>query len=301
MMVFRARIGIDMTNGHVRQSGAHFRLVPCPRQIFLSKDFGSGAIGNDLACQQQGFGVLIPHMLEIMQNTDYGPPFTAPEPNQGGQIGHCIGIDRAIGLIEQDQWRILQEHAREAGALQLSTRELSDWPRFKSSQADGADRGFDPLPCLSAETAKRAKLGPQAHRDKIMNNDGKAAVERRLLGQIGDFATLQADQVDSSLHWPEFTDDSLEQGRFSGAIGPDDGEQRTGSHLSRQMVHGRMPVVAEGQVLESQDRRTCRGHDMAQNTAAQRTIKAPKPQAKRDSTLWHKAGLMCSGFSLGWA
>jgi hypothetical protein len=151
-------------------------------------------------------------MREIVQDDDHRPPFVVPVAYHCRQIPDAGGIDRTVGLVEQHQWRILQHDPGKEGALQLATGEGANRTCFQAVQADPVDRLGDAPASAAVEAAKGADLAPQAHGDKVMNHDREAVVERRLLGEVGDLPSLDADQLDPALQRPEFAGDGLEQG-----------------------------------------------------------------------------------------
>jgi hypothetical protein len=75
-----------------------------------------------------------------------------------------------------------------------------------------------------------------------------------LLREVGDVFAPEANQFDSSLHRSQFADNALEQCRLPGAVGADHGQQASGGNFAPEMVNRRMPVVAERQVIESDNR-----------------------------------------------
>ena len=75
----------------------------------------------------------------------------------------------------------------------------------------------------------------------------------------GDLPALQAVQADPPLQGSQFAGDALEQRRFAGAVGADDGQQTAGSDFATQVVHGGMPVVAERQIVKVEQRLSLQG------------------------------------------
>jgi hypothetical protein len=65
-------------------------------------------------------------------------------------------------------------------------------------------------------------------------------------------------QVDAALQRSQFAGNALEQRRFAGAVGADDGQQAAGGNLAVQVVNRRMAIVAQRQIVEAQDRRELR-------------------------------------------
>ena len=68
----------------------------------------------------------------------------------------------------------------------------------------------DPVSGAMAESAERAKFGPQPHGHEVMHNNGEATVNGRLLREIGDVLAPDAIEMDPALHRSQLTDDSLQ-------------------------------------------------------------------------------------------
>ena len=60
--------------------------------------------------------------------------------------------------------------------------------------------------------------------------------------------------VDGSAKRLELAHDALEQGRFAGAVRPDQGEQLASRHLALDVMHGGATVVAERQIAKADGR-----------------------------------------------
>lgn len=120
---------------------------------------------------------------------------------------------------------------------------------------------------------------------------GEIDIEGRLLGRVGDVFALQADQLDSPLHWSELTDDTFKQRLFPGTVGADEGQQAAGSNFALEMMHGRMPLVAKRQVIEAADSCCRRHHDSAQWIVTHSNSRAPQAQIRRETAPAHSAGL----------
>ena len=58
-----------------------------------------------------------------MQDHDHGAPLAGPFVNQRQQVGLGGLVDRRERLIQQDDWRVLNNGSRKQGALQLSGRQ----------------------------------------------------------------------------------------------------------------------------------------------------------------------------------
>ena len=295
MRVLRVFMGLGDTDCGPMGFTRRFGQVPGTPQVLFAQNLRRRTPCHEFARQQERFGILLTNVFEIVQDADYRATFAIPAPHQRRQVANRIGVDSAIGLVKQYQRRILQYHPGKARPLQLAAGELADRPVFQSTQAHRRDRIFNALFGRSIEATEGTELGPQSQGDKIVNDDGETGIEGRLLGEVGDVFALQADQLDSPLHWPEFTDDAFEQRRFPGAIGSDKGQQAPGGYFALEMMHGRMPLVAKRQVIEADNSRCRRVHDSAQWIVTHSNSRAPEAQIRRETAPAHSAGLGRAG------
>jgi hypothetical protein len=142
-----------------------------------------------------------------------------------------------------------------------------------------------------------------------MDDDREADVERRLLGQVGDLPAVHAVQFDAALQRTQFAGDALEQRRLAGTVRADDGQQAAGRHFAAQVVHRRVPVVTQRQVVKTHDCRCAHsgwpGHGQssvqsrAQSTVVHSSSSAPAAQSSRAAALAQSTGLAC-GFLAEW-
>ena len=63
------------------------------------------------------------HLLEVVHHGEHRAPFAMPAQDEGDEIIHGAGVDGRERLVEQDQWRILQDQSGKARALQLPARQ----------------------------------------------------------------------------------------------------------------------------------------------------------------------------------
>ena len=92
-------------------------------------------------------------------------------------------------------------------------------------QADSGERAGDLRFARGIEPAPGADLAPQPHRHAVEHRDGEAAIDVDLLRQVGDVGLGQPVEIDTAAERLELAHDALEQRRFAGAVGSDDGEQ----------------------------------------------------------------------------
>ena len=93
---------------------------------------------------------------------------------------------------------------------------------------------------------------PQSHRHHVVEVDRERPVDLGGLRQIGDVLRPHAAELDAAGERLDRADDALEQGRLAGAVRADHRDQRTGIDRAVEMMHGRVPVVAQRQIAEFQ-------------------------------------------------
>jgi len=71
------------------------------------------------------------------------------------------------------------------------------------------------------------------------------------LREIGEVAGLEPVEAERAGKWLELPDNALEQGRLAGTVRTHQSEQVVADNLARDVVHGRVPVVAERQIVEA--------------------------------------------------
>ena len=118
---------------------------------------------------------------------------------------------------------------------------------------------------LGPDAAEQAFAAPQPHRHHVVDVDREAAVDLGDLRQVGDVLRRQPAAVDAAGQRLDDADHALEQRRLAGAVRADHRHQRAGLDRAVEMMHGRMPVVAQREIAELQ----LRGHRIAQNAASQ--------------------------------
>lgn len=133
---------------------------------------------------------------------------------------------------------------------------------------------------LPANAAEKADGSPKAGTDEIEHRNRKAAVDIRRLRQIGDVLRLKAGSDDRAGEWLEQADNAAEQRRFAGAVGTDHRDQCALDHLAIQVMHGWMPIVAQGDIAKLQLRR--HAHLVASQTMAQRHALTTSAAVRRD-------------------
>src|SRR4029453_5362635 len=172
--------------------------------------------------------------------------------------------------------------AREHHALDVPARERADEAVGETLQADRRERMRDLVFVLAVNAAKGADLAPQPHRNTIEHRDREQTIGLVLLRKIGDPRSFGAVERDAAAERPKLAGDALEQRRFTGAVRTDDGKERTRLNFAGDVMHGRMPVVAERRVVEG-DRGAFRGHAhlKAQSTAPQSNADAAAAKRRR--------------------
>src|SRR4029453_1793766 len=74
-----------------------------------------------------------------------------------------------------------------------------------------------------------------------------------------EVADSEPGKIDRAGQRLEDAGDAAEQRRLAGAVRTDHGKQRAGRNVAREMMHGRMPVIAERHVAKAD----LRGHSHA--------------------------------------
>ena len=230
-----------------------------------------------------------------MQRRQHRAFFSVPAPHQRQQIGRGPGVDGVEGFVQHDQARVLQQHARKQHALHLSAGQRADGAVLKSVEADGCERLRNLLARGLAHAAEKSAGTPQPGADQIEYRDREAAVDIHRLRQVGDIPDIEIARYDRARQRRENADDAAKQRGFAGAVRPDDGEQGTGGDLAGEVVHRRVPVVTQRDVLELQLRR--HAHLIASHTAAHRPALTARAAASRETTGMRRIdhGAACAG------
>jgi hypothetical protein len=190
------------------------------------------------------------HLIEIVQRGDDGAPLRVPAADEVKQIVDRLRVYGSERFVEQDDGSILQEQAREQDALELSSRKRADAPIAKVLQAKHAERPLHGLAALAIEPAPGANVVPKPHGHGIEHGNRERPVDVDLLGEIGDVASLEPNKAEGTRKRLELPDDAPEQSGFAGAIRPDQREQIATGNLAGDVMHSRVPVVAEGQIMK---------------------------------------------------
>ena len=99
-----------------------------------------------LARQQQRLGKMLAHQIEVVHDDHHRAPLAMPALDQRDQVGDGPGVDGVERLVEQDQLRVLHQHAGKQRALQLAARQRVDRARFEAFEADRHQRVATPSP-----------------------------------------------------------------------------------------------------------------------------------------------------------
>ena len=222
------------------------------------------------------------HLLHVVQHGDDRALLAMPTVDEGEEIGRGLGVDRVEGFIQQDDAGILQQETSEEHALELPDREGTDRPILETFEPDGRQRLGDLMAHDAGQPAENADPAPVAERHRIGDADREGAIYVRLLGQIGDVGAAEAAGRNPPFRRLQQADQGLDQGRLAGAIGPDHRRQRTRLETAGDMVHGRMAIIGNRQILDHQ-----RGfgpmsaHRSAHSTAPQSSTDRPSATPRR--------------------
>ena len=220
------------------------------QQVFRLQRFPGLAPCDRLARQQQRFGEILAHQVQIMDHHHDGAFLAMPALDQRDQVADRLGVDGVERLVEQDEVGVLQQHAGKQRALQLAARQRVDRTLFEAAEADRHQRLADVIAIFLGVAAEQAASWPQAKRDQIDDAGGKGAVEFRLLRQVGGTHAGGADDLTG--HRFQDADNAFHQRRFAGAVGADHGCQRALADGAVEMMDRRVAAVAKRQVAECQ-------------------------------------------------
>ena len=91
---------------------------------------------------------------------------------------------------------------------------------------------------------------PQARGHHVLHGDGELPVGLVDLRQTGHAHPIGIGQCHLPFQRELLADEQLEKGALAGAIGTNHGQHVTGRDLQLQVVNGRVPVIADGDVLQ---------------------------------------------------
>jgi hypothetical protein len=91
---------------------------------------------------------------------------------------------------------------------------------------------------------------PQARGHHVLHGDGKLPVGLVDLRQTGHAHPVGIGQRHLPFQRELLADEQLEKGALAGTIGADHGQHVTGRDLQLQVVDGRVPVIADSDVLQ---------------------------------------------------
>ena len=100
-------------------------VVPClveaarAQQVFGLQRFRGFPPGDRLARQKQRFGKMLVHEVEVVNGNHDRSLLAVPALDQRHQVDDRLGVDGVERLVEQDDLRILHQHAGKQRPLQL--------------------------------------------------------------------------------------------------------------------------------------------------------------------------------------
>ena len=116
-----------------------------------------------------------------MQDRDDSSALAMPISDDLNEIGRGACVNGVKRLIEEDHGRVLQQHAREKHALQLTHRQLADTACAEASQTHRVKR----FNCLKSQgcgdSLVAAEVTPVSKHDHIKNANGKSTIDLGLL------------------------------------------------------------------------------------------------------------------------
>src|SRR6185312_12128919 len=115
------------------------------------------------------------------------------------------------------------------------------------------------------------------------------------LRQIGDIPDIEAAQINRSGKRLEDTGEPAKQRRLAGAVRSNHGQQRAGGNLAVEVMHSRVPVIAQCDVVEFDLRR--HAYLIATSTTAQRPALTSSAAPNRAATVMRRIdqGAACAG------
>ena len=226
------------------------------------------APGDRLAGEQQRLRKVRAHEVEVVQSGEDRASLAVPAPHQVEQVGDVLASMACERFVEHDHPRILQQQAREQHALHLPARERADRAVLETGKADGGDRRVDRARALRPMPPKDPGAAPKAHGHHVVDVDREGAVDLGGLRQVGDMLRIGAAALDAAGQRLKHADNALEAASTCRApFGPTTATQRAALHRAVEVVHGRMPVVAEREIAELQRARSSTYTFIAQSTA----------------------------------
>jgi hypothetical protein len=225
------------------------------KQVFRCENGRGTSPRNRLTCEQQGFGKVRPHKIDVVHRGQHGSLLAVPALHQIEQVGRGLGVDRIERLVQHDHAGVLQKQAREQHALHLPAGKGRDRAILEAGESDGGDCLLDPCPGRAIKAAEQAGPPPQPHRHHVVDIDRECAVDLGGLRQVSDILCGKIAALDAARQRLDQADDAFEQRRLACSVRTDDRDQRAGFDRAVEMMHGRMPVIAEREVAELQRRR----------------------------------------------
>ena len=198
---------------------------------------------------------MLAHLRQVVQHRDHGAAFLVPVLHQPHQVGGGAGVDRVERLVEQDHRRVLHQHTREQHALELADRELRDQPLLEAGQPDRRQREQRLCALRRGGAGEPADARPGAEHHDIEHAERKAAVDARLLRQVGQPVARQAAGAHAAGAGLHPARQRVEQRALAGAVGADHGGEGAGLEAAADVVHRRVMAVADGEIFDGDRRR----------------------------------------------
>ena len=237
---------------------------------------------DQFARQQERVGEVAPYLVEIMQHHHHRALLGAPALDQHHQVGDGLGIDGGKRLVQQDEVGVLQKHAGEQHALELADRERVDRPALEARKPDRLDGVLCVVEVDRLGGAEAAEARPAAEQHRVEHGDREGAVDLGLLRQVGDAPGRAFDAAFDVRRQPE---QRLQERALARAVGPDDGRHLRRRDLGRHVMHGRMAVVAHGQIDQTERRRHSAHQAASHNSAARPSAAAMRADALMASSV----------------
>ena len=191
---------------------------------------------------------MLAHQLHVVQHGDHRAPLAVPALHHAQQVGAGARVDAVEGLVEQDELRVLQQQSREQHALELAHRELADAAPLETRQADRGERLARLGDERGVDGAEGAAPRPVTERDEIEHAEREAAVDVRLLRQVGDAAGKLGGDLDAPGAGRQAPRERFQQAALAGAVGADHGGERARREFAAEVMHRRVALVRHREV-----------------------------------------------------
>jgi hypothetical protein len=176
---------------------------------FRGKGFARVSPRNHFAREQESVRKGVARKGEIVQNGDNRAALRAPLGDQREEILCRRSVDRAEGLVQQDDPPILNDQSRKQRALHLAAGQSVERALLEPGEVHRIERLLDAGDLAAADPPKQTAAHGRASRDEVQQADGKIAVDLEELREIGDIAHVQAAVINMAAEWSQQSGEAL--------------------------------------------------------------------------------------------